>query len=200
VPLPDPMLARSGPIPQAGGHAFEVKWDGFRAIVGRNGAFAVRSRRGWNMTALLAELEALPVHAILDGEIIAPDQDGRPSFPRLQRRLIQRDSSVPIRFMAFDVLELDGASTVGLPWQERRRLLDDLQLEGSHWSTPPCFDEGRALWQAVVAQALEGIVAKPKMSRYIPGERGWTKIKNRAYWRFPLEREGAIRSRVRQFL
>jgi bifunctional non-homologous end joining protein LigD len=198
--LPDPMLARGAPLPIGGGHAFEVKWDGFRAIVGRNGNFAVRSRRGWSMTELLPELEALPVHAILDGEITAPDEKGRPSFPRLQRRLIQRDPSVPIRFMAFDVLELDGVSNVGLTWHERRRLLDDLELEGSHWSVPPCFDDGLALWQAVVDQALEGIVAKPKGSRYIPGERGWTKIKNRQYWRFPLEREGAIRSRVRQFL
>jgi ATP-dependent DNA ligase len=56
------------PHPQRDGHAFEVKWDGFRAIVGRNGDFAIRSRRGWDMTSLLPELEALPVHAILDGE------------------------------------------------------------------------------------------------------------------------------------
>jgi bifunctional non-homologous end joining protein LigD len=118
----------------------------------------------------------------------------------VRRRLIQRDPSVRIRFIAFDVLELNGVSTVDLPWRERRRLLDDLELEGSHWSTSPCFDDGRALWQAVVDQALEGIVAKPKGSRYIPGERGWTKIKNRKYWRFPLERDGAIPSRVRQFL
>lgn len=102
--------------------------------------------------------------------------------------------------MAFDVLELDGVATVGLPWHERRWLLDDLELEGSHWSTPPCFEDGLALWQAVLDQALEGIVAKPKTSRYIPGERGWTKIKNRAYWRYPVEREGAIRATPRHLI
>jgi ATP-dependent DNA ligase len=70
VRLPSPILARSSVVPN-GDYAFEVKWDGFRALVSRNGDFQVRSRRGWNMTALLPELADLPAGAILDGEIVA---------------------------------------------------------------------------------------------------------------------------------
>jgi ATP-dependent DNA ligase len=66
LPLPLPMLARSGTIP-SGDYAFEVKWHGLRAIVGRNGDFRVRSRRGWNMTPLLPELADLPVHGVFGG-------------------------------------------------------------------------------------------------------------------------------------
>jgi bifunctional non-homologous end joining protein LigD len=90
------------------------------------------------------------------------------------------------------VLEVDSTNTMCLRWAERRRLLDELALDGPHWSTSPVFTDGPALWQAVVDQALEGIVAKPTASRYLPGDRGWTKIKNRGYWRYPVEREGAI--------
>ena len=81
--LPSPMLTRSGEIP-TGDYAFEVKWDGFRALVGRNGDFRVRSRRGWNMTPLLPELADLPPQTTFDGEIVA-FADGRPHFPLVCR-------------------------------------------------------------------------------------------------------------------
>jgi len=86
--LPAPMLARSGPLPADGGYAFELKWDGFRAIARTGGRFQVRSRRGWNMTQLLPELAALPVDAVLDGELVALGDDGWPHFPLVCQRLL----------------------------------------------------------------------------------------------------------------
>ena len=115
------MLARPGGIPAAPGWSFELKWDGFRALVARNGAFRVRSRRGWDMTALLPELGDLPAVGIFDGEIIAWD-DGRPYFPLVCQRLLHGDRSVPLTFVIFDVLELDGDPTLPLPYVDRRRL------------------------------------------------------------------------------
>lgn len=73
------MLARSGALPD-GDYGFELKRDGFRAIVGRNGGFRIRSRRGWDMTHLLPELGDLPASGIFDGELVA-FADGRPHFP-----------------------------------------------------------------------------------------------------------------------
>ncbi len=74
--LPEPMLARSGPLPTRGDYAFEVKWDGFRAIVSTENGLRVRSRRGWDMTEHVEFLAKLPVRAVLDGELVALDGDG----------------------------------------------------------------------------------------------------------------------------
>lgn len=84
-----------------------------------------------------------------------------------------------------------------LPFDERRGILDGLKLAGDGWFTPDAFDDGAALFAAVVEAGLEGIVAKRKTDPYRPGERRWVKIKNRAYWRFVNEREFA-RSRPRR--
>jgi ATP-dependent DNA ligase len=69
------------------------------------------------------------------------------------------------------------------------------------WQTPETFDDGEALFDAVCAHELEGIVAKRRNSRYLPSERGWVKTKNRAYWRWEIEHERAVnRTRVKQFV
>ena len=81
--LPEPMLAKSGPLPDGPGWRFELKLDGFRAIVSTTGGLRVRSRRGWNMTTLVPKLADLPPRLTLDGELIAFGEDGLPSFPRL---------------------------------------------------------------------------------------------------------------------
>src|SRR5204863_10139096 len=70
------MLARSGRLPAENGYAFELKWDGYRAIVRSGSEFRVHSRRGWNMTPLLPELATLPVDAVLDGELVALGDSG----------------------------------------------------------------------------------------------------------------------------
>ena len=191
------MLARSGEIPAAPGWSFELKWDGFRALVARNGDFRVRSRRGWDMTALLPELADLPDTGVFDGEIIAWD-DGRPYFPLVCQRLLHGDRSVPLTFVIFDVLELHGEPTAGLAYDDRRRMLEDLELGVGPWAVAPVFTDGETLFARVVDQGLEGIVCKRKSQPYRPGERGWIKVKNRDYWRYPQELESFRRSLERR--
>jgi ATP dependent DNA ligase domain len=70
------MLARSGRLPASGDYSYDVKWDGFRAIVSTEGTLRVRSRRGWDMTPYVTFLAQLPVRAVLDGELVALDADG----------------------------------------------------------------------------------------------------------------------------
>ena len=93
-------------------------------------------------------------------------------------------------FIVFDVLRVEGLSTMENSYRERRRLLEELDLQGGGIGcTTPVFDDGSALFSTVEQQGLEGIVAKPLSSSYCPGERGWIKVKNRAYWRFGQELE-----------
>jgi bifunctional non-homologous end joining protein LigD len=105
--LPAPMLARSGRLPTESGWAFELKWDGFRAIVRTGSEYRVRSRRGWNMTKLVPELAEMPVDAVLDGELVALGDDGWPHFPLVCERLLNGKTAIPLVYVVFDVLELD---------------------------------------------------------------------------------------------
>ena len=103
--------------------------------------------------------------------------------------------------MVFDVLSVEGESVSAQPYSRCRLVLEDMHLHGSQWRTPETFDDGEALWEAVCAHELEGVVAKPRRSRYMPGERLWIKTKNRDYWRYEMEREGAMKHRrERQFV
>jgi bifunctional non-homologous end joining protein LigD len=174
------MLVRSSAMPTRAGYAFEPKLDGFRCLIRTERGFEVRSRRLWNMTPLVPELEAIPARGIFDGELIA-FADGQPDFVALcDRMLLTKDPSIPIAFVAFDVLSLDGTNTMREPYRKRRELLEDLELAGPHWSFTPSFSDGEALWQVVEEQELEGLVAKPLGSLYKAGERGWLKVKNKA--------------------
>src|SRR5689334_10954110 len=92
--------------------------------------------------------------------------------------------------MFFDVLSVDGDDCTRLPYSKRRAILEELNLNDERWRTAQAFDDGEALWHAVGEHELEGVVAKKRSSRYASGERGWLKTKNRAYWRWELEREG----------
>jgi bifunctional non-homologous end joining protein LigD len=187
--LPDPMLARPGSLPLGSGYGYEVKWDGFRAIVSTEAGLQVRSRGGWDMTALLPELAELPSGLVLDGELVAPDEENRPSFPRLSPRILHGRPGIHVTFIVFDVLRVEGMSTMDNSYRGRRSLLEELDLQGAHWCTPAVFDDGAALVASVEEQGLEGIIAKPLESPYRPRERGWIKVKNRAYWRFGQELE-----------
>jgi bifunctional non-homologous end joining protein LigD len=191
------MLARSGRLPARGAWAYEVKWDGFRAIVSTEGPLQVRSRRGWNMAPELDFLSQLPVPATLDGELVAFDADGKPDFPRVCERMLHRHIQIPVTFVIFDVLSVDGRDLRRQPYSERRRILERLALAGPQWQAPQAFEDGKALWDAVCEHELEGVVAKRLDEPYRPGERAWVKVKNRSYWRYELERESAIRIRQR---
>ncbi len=199
-PLPEqvrPMLARLGPLPgDSSEWAYEVKWDGVRALVWieHGEVLKMESRTGREITARYPELKPLgralgARPALLDGEVIALDETGKPSFERLQGRMHvasdsgarRRAQDAPVTFMAFDVLHLDGHSTLGLPWTERRELLEGLRLDGAHWKAPAAHrGDGKAFLAATRAQGLEGVVAKRLDSPYEPGRRGgaWVKVKN----------------------
>jgi len=192
IPLPEPMLARSGLLPT--GWRYELKCDGFRALVCTHGGrLRVRSRRGWDMTSRIPELaECLPADVQLDGELVAWGDDVQPDFHRLSRRMLHGETSIPVTLMAFDVLALNGEPTLGLPYTERRALLDELLLgEANGIEVVESFEDGQALWDAVVARGLEGVVAKREREPYRPGARLWVKTKNRATAIFQEESAGA---------
>jgi bifunctional non-homologous end joining protein LigD len=148
------------------------------------------------MSELVPELAGLPAGCVFDGELIAFAADGLPSFPRLCERMLAGHMEIPVMFVCFDLLAEDGEPLVGLPYRERRRRLEALRPDGPHWCTTVATDDGAGLWEWVCDRGLEGVVAKRLADRYRPGERRWLKIKNRAYWRYPLEVEAAL-SRAR---
>jgi bifunctional non-homologous end joining protein LigD len=191
------MLSRPGALPAGNGWSYEVKWDGFRAIVSTEDGLRVRSRRGWNMTAALPELRDLPEGLLLDGELVAW-RDGEPFFPLVCRRLLMGDRSVALTFIAFDVIAIAGEDLTQMPHRDRRSRLERLGLSGPAWAISPAFDDGEALWATVSERGLEGVVAKKLTSRYLPGDRGWVKVKNPDYWRREAERDAVARSAERR--
>ncbi|HEY4398623.1 MAG TPA: non-homologous end-joining DNA ligase [Acidimicrobiia bacterium] len=198
-PMPshiEPMLALlSKDLPRdEDNYAFEVKWDGVRSIAYVDGGRArFESRRGGDITSRYPELRELgralgSTAAILDGEIVAFEGE-RPSFERLQRRMhvsneraVRRlTSEVPVVYVIFDLLWLEGHSTLELPYRERRKLLDELGPHGPSWQTPAAHEGGgTALLDATKRLGLEGVVAKRLESVYEPGRRSraWLKVKN----------------------
>jgi bifunctional non-homologous end joining protein LigD len=191
------MLSRPGPLPFGSEWSFELKWDGFRAIVSTEDGLYVRSRRGWNMTTVLPELRGLPAGLVLDGELVAW-KGSEPHFPHICRRVLNRDVSVPMTFVIFDLLRSSERDLTRQTYEERRHELVKLGLDGPNWTTCEAFEDGRALYAAVCELGYEGVVAKDRASLYGFGERGWVKIKNPSYWRRDAEIEGMRRSRERR--
>jgi bifunctional non-homologous end joining protein LigD len=143
------------------------------------------------MTPLVPDLEPYPARGIFDGELIA-FVDGEPDFLALTDRMLLRNGRAPVALVV-DVLSLEGMSTLREPYWKRREILESLERAGPCWSVVPAFDDAEALWHVVLERELEGVVAKPLGGRYRPGERGWLKVKNRAYWKYEIEREAATR-------
>jgi bifunctional non-homologous end joining protein LigD len=194
--LPEPMLAKSGALPSGRGWSFEPKWDGYRAIVRSGENYCVRSRRGWLMTELLPELAGIPIQGVFDGELVAFGDDGLPSFDRLSRRILHGDTRIAVGLVFFDVLEVEGLSTMHQSYRERRAILVLLDF-GPGCHVCPRFGDGEALWESVCERGLEGVVAKRLGEQYRPGERTWIKRKNSRWARCQAEREAVIRSRFR---
>ena len=190
------MKAVTADLPTGEGWVYEPKWDGIRAIVevagGRTRLFTSNGR---DKTAAFPELATLgaamaPLDAVLDGEIVVLDKGGHPSFERLQRRIhitsasdaAGRVAKMPAALVLFDILRLDGRSTTGLPWNERRSLLES--ITGS-FRLPtgvrltPVFSDGGALLSTASTQNLEGVIAKRTSSHYAEGRRSrdWIKVK-----------------------
>jgi bifunctional non-homologous end joining protein LigD len=200
-PFPEsvvPMLAKLAKLPadaDKGDWAAEVKLDGVRAIAYcRPGRLTLQSRNLNDVTKQYPEVKGLTrqlgsLDAVLDGELVAFDESGRPSFGHLQQRIHQTSESVvrrrmksyPVTYMVFDLLYLDGHDLMEQPYSQRRELLEKLELEGGSWQTPR-YSTGHAseLLAATAEQGLEGLVLKRLDSRYVPGERtgAWLKVKN----------------------
>jgi bifunctional non-homologous end joining protein LigD len=206
-PMPEhvvPMMARLSDLPKHDrDYGFEVKWDGVRAIAYcEDGRVRLESRNLRDVTKQYPELSKLgrelgSRRAVLDGEIVALDEQGRPDFQRLQPRMHvvsestirRRVSDTPVVYMIFDVLWLEGHLTMPLPYTERRKRLEGLDLNGDYWRTPAYHvGDGKAMLKASKEQGLEGVVAKRLDSRYEPGSRSgaWLKIKNKLRQEFVI--------------
>lgn len=187
-----PMLATPGPLPTAPGWAYEVKWDGIRLLVslGEDGPVRLYSRNGTDHTTRWPQLhgiaDATPSGTLLDGELVALDAAGRPSFGVLMASQTtggraQSRPRTPVTLLAFDVLRCDGHDVTGRPWHERRGLLESFALDGPAWRTPEVFDDGATLLEVTATDGLEGVVAKRRTSPYRPGVRSpdWVKVAHR---------------------
>lgn len=198
-PFPEnvvPMLARLSTLPRDDGKwAVEVKWDGVRAIAYcKPGRLQLQTRNLNDVTAQYPEVRRLSRalgsrDAVLDGELVAFDENGRPSFELLQQRIHNTDENVirrrmkshPVVYVIFDLLYLDGQDLTCEPYSRRRELLEGLELAGESWQTPG-HSVGRAkkLLEASMEQGLEGVMLKRLDSVYAPGRRtgAWLKVKN----------------------
>ena len=188
------MLATLSDLPRdQQNYAFEYKWDGVRAITYWDGhSLRIESRNRLDISRRYPELadlgRALGDPTIVDGEILALDADGKPSFPRLQRRMHAEGADniralsgqVPVLYVLFDVLWAEGRSTLSLPYTRRRQILEELTIAGPSWQiTPSHVGQGSAMLRAAAASGMEGLVAKRLDSLYEPGRRSphWLKIK-----------------------
>ena len=179
----EPMKAALGTLPGDDERwAYEIKWDGYRTLAFvENDTVRLQSSHLLDVTAKYPELSELPagVHArsaILDGEMVVFDDQGRPRFELIQ---IHKQQAV---FVVFDVLQIDGHETIGLAYEDRRRLLDQLVERGDNWLISAYqIGDGPALLDATFEQELEGVMAKRLGSTYVPGKRSpnWRKVKNR---------------------
>lgn len=169
-------------------YLYELKWDGYR-IIGRvqNGIVRLNSRNGLDYTKkypLVAEgLLALGVDLLIDGEVVVLDKNGKPDFDALQ---LYNGDDKPIKYCVFDLLWLNGADITALPLHQRKELLKKLILENDVLEYSASFQNGKELYERVLKEDLEGIVAKNRMSPYLPGTRGpaWLKIPTRKQQEF----------------
>ena len=178
-----PMKAVTGTLPPASDDSwvYEVKWDGFRTLVFVDrGTLRLQSSNLIDVTARWPDLAPLAdaVHAddaVLDGEVVAFGNDGRPSFGRLAR------GDGAVTFVAFDLLSLNGQDTTGLTLDQRRRLLEQVLEPGDRWVVSPRYDDGEVLARVTAESGMEGVMAKRRDSLYVPGKRSpsWRKVKHR---------------------
>jgi bifunctional non-homologous end joining protein LigD len=190
------MLATRGEqVPRGADWVHEVKWDGIRALV-ETSATQVRvwTRSGRDISVAFPELADLKGRSlVLDGEIVSL-RDGVPTLMALADRIHVTDSrkaatlsaANPAVFLIFDVLSVDGESLLAVPWEQRRDVLDSLELGDVAWQVPSTYDDGEVLLDAARAQGLEGIVSKKRSSIYRPGVRSGDWLK------FPIRPTGSF--------
>src|SRR5206468_2570679 len=181
--FPRPMLATAAAdLPAGQAWSYEVKWDGYRALAVKDGVrvqLLSRNQKnlGRDFPAVVAAVTALkPARLVLDGEIVAIDKDGRPSFQALQHR---RTEGLALVYYAFDLLEVGEHSLLREPLEERRRQLRAV-VEGSGvLLSEPLPGKPPEIEREIRRLGLEGVVAKRRDSLYRPGERSdaWVKVK-----------------------
>ena len=169
-------------LPTGAKWTYEVKWDGYRALLLKDGSRArLLSRNRKDLSRdyphiVAAAASVGPQSVILDGEIVALDEHGHPSFQALQHRSVKRTAVV---FYAFDLLHLDSRSLLGEPLCERRVALHRLSFNAPLLLSSPLPGEPASIERAVRAAGLEGVVAKRVDSIYEPGRRSlsWVKVR-----------------------
>lgn len=172
-----PMLATKGDhVPSAAEWVHEVKWDGVRMLADVTGDVArLTTRNGNDATVAWPDIHVAPMGGrdlLVDGEVIGINASGVPDFAVIQERMHVRSATsaarlanaVPATYMVFDIMRLDGRDLTDRSWEDRRAILDGLDL-GS-WQVPPTYDDGPMLFDATLSQGLEGIVSKRRVSRY----------------------------------
>ncbi|MBB6570508.1 DNA polymerase LigD [Kribbella sandramycini] len=188
------MMAALGELPSGADWSYELKWDGIRVVIEvDDGVCRLWSRNsrdvsgGYPELIGLAAAPGLRAPAVLDGEIVTLDEHGAPSFGLLQRRMHVRDprqlrhliTEVPVSVRLFDVLRFDGQWLLEATYDDRRGLLESLELDDPFYETPAAFDDGAEALELAMSTGLEGVVAKRRRSRYLPGRRSadWIKVK-----------------------
>ncbi|MDQ0640279.1 DNA ligase D-like protein (predicted ligase)/DNA ligase D-like protein (predicted 3'-phosphoesterase)/DNA ligase D-like protein (predicted polymerase) [Pedobacter sp. W3I1] len=187
----DPMLCTLVKAPvESGEYLYELKWDGYRMISRvENKQVRMNSRSGLDYTVkypLIAEaLLSLSHDLMIDGEVVVLNEEGKPDFDTLQ---LYNGKRTPIRYCVFDLLYLDGNSLMELPLYQRKGLLETLIKKNDIFLFSESFEDGKALYEKVLEDNLEGIVAKKKDSTYIPGSRGyeWLKVPTRKRQEFVI--------------
>jgi bifunctional non-homologous end joining protein LigD len=182
-----PMTATPGPLPPGGRRswAYELAWAGNRVLVAvEGGRTRVTDARGAEINAAYPELRGIGPAlgsrvCLLDGEVVALGKDGRPDKGLLRRRPAKASApgardlrEVPLTYLAFDLLHLDGLDATGRPYRERRELLESLGLDGERWSVAPTVPgTGRDALAVASGLGLSGVVAKRLRSPYEPGKK-----------------------------
>jgi len=170
-------------------YLFEVKWDGLRCVLFRDvdGRVRLQDRSLRDITADLPEVVAaarrVPPGSVIDGELVATDSEGRPDYPRLRERLAAGAAlkdRIPTAYLAFDALYLEEKPLMRQPVSRRRARLSKAVEAGGHIFVPDHIEEdGVELFEACLERGLEGVVAKHRLSPYVPGQRSpfWLKVK-----------------------
>ena len=206
-----PMLATlADKVPRGDGWIYEIKWDGYRIIATvAGGEPELRTRKDQDYTKRFENVAKELVKAlktpdcVVDGEVCALDDQGRPSFSAMQ----QAKAGTPIVYFVFDLLEVEGEPIVDLPLEERRERLEKLlDKRNKTVRFSETFEDGESLLAAAEKQGLEGIMAKRLGSRYLPGRRSreWLKVKGHGRQEFVIagytrgkgRREGTLGSLV----
>ena len=180
-----PMLATEGSVAKlkASQWAFEAKWDGYRVLLDADhGKLKLRSRRGRDVTDEYPQFEVIAAeladhHVILDGEAVALDDSGVPSFSEMQNRA----RSTRVEFWAFDILHLDGRSLLRAKYSDRRRLLEALADGGGLIIQDQLPGDGAEALEYARDRRFEGVVAKKRDSTYQPGRRSASWVKDKIW-------------------